>query len=108
MQKVNSYIHPQFSKVVEDKQLFYRVARVEVKAKEKTFAEEGIWFRGHLFPDENFPKESQQTDEELISKFRFHAAPILTSRQVDKVPQAVLHLEEVGNTAELMQMVTRY
>lgn len=108
MQKVNGYVHPQFSKATEDRKLMYRIARVEVKAKGKVFAEEGIWYKGHLFPDENFPKESQQTDEELVSKFRFHAAQILTSRQVEKVPQAILHLEELGNTAELLQLVRRH
>jgi len=106
MQKVDNYTHPGYSKMEVDKQLLQRLNHVEVEAKGKTFVQEGVWFRGRLYPDTNYPKESQQTDEELISKFRFHAAKILTSRQVDKAPQVVLQLEEIENTAELMQLVT--
>lgn len=107
MQKVDNYTHPGYSKMGVDKQLLQRLGHVEVKAKGKTFVQEGVWFRGRLYPDTHYPKESQQTDEELIGKFRLHAASILTSRQIGEAPQVILRLEEIENTAELMRLVTR-
>ncbi|MFC1815662.1 MmgE/PrpD family protein [Thermodesulfobacteriota bacterium] len=107
MKKVDNYSHPNYSKIGIDKQLLQRPHRVEVKTNNETFVKEGVWFRGRLYPDTNYPKETQQPDEELISKFRFHAAGTLTTRQVNMAPQVVLHLEDIENTAELMKLVTK-
>lgn len=99
MAKVSINPHPDFGKVLlEDSSRW--IARVEVKAKGKSFVAEGASVKGRPFPE-----ETRATDENLAEKFRHNASKILPWHEIDKAVQAILHLEEMENISELMKLV---
>ncbi len=64
-------------------------AKVEVKAKGKTFTEETRYAKGTNFTD------LRATDEELIEKFRGNAARVLTEEKIHKAVECIFGLEKV-------------
>ena len=105
MQKITVYPHPEFGEIIQ-KMPGVHIAKVEVEAKGKTYAEEGLHVRGHFYRGHTYPEEARQSDEWLINKFQRNAAKVLPSFKIDKAPQAILELEKMKNVYELMKLVT--
>jgi hypothetical protein len=65
-----------------------------------TFKETGPHPKGGWYAD-----ELRNTNEELVKKFTNNASRILPSDKTSRAAQALLELEKVENTAELMEMI---
>ena len=74
------------------------VHSVEVVAKGQTFKEE-ITTPGIL-------TEKQFTDADVIAKFQHNASGVLPRAKVEQAQKAIVDLENVTNTAEMMKSVT--
>lgn len=99
MKKVSVEVHPE-SAEAKRKDPRSWLARVEVRAKGKTFTEERMYAKGTAFTD------SRATDEELVEKFRGNASKLLTEDKIDKAIKLLFELERVDNIQDLMKQVT--
>ncbi len=74
-------------------------ARVEVKAKGKTYMEETRYAKGTNFTD------LRTTDDELINKFHSNAARVLTEDKINKAMECILGLDKVNDIRELISLL---
>ncbi len=74
-------------------------ARVEVKAKGKTYMEETRYAKGTNFTD------LRTTDDELINKFHSNAARVLTEDKINKATECILGLDKVNDIRELISLL---
>lgn len=100
MKKVTIHPHPEFGKVYLENPKCW-LSCVEVKAKGKTFIEEGISAKGRPYPE-----ESRATDGDLVKKFQHNASFILPCHKIDNASKIILELEEIQNISDLIKLVT--
>jgi 2-methylcitrate dehydratase PrpD len=102
MSKVTHEVHPDYVKL-RTGNAAAQPARVEIKARGKTFVGEQQYPKGSRSPDPT----SYMTDEELIAKFRVNAEGVLTDRVAAEVVDAVMNLERVGDITTIMRKLGR-
>ena len=73
---------------------------VEVKAKGKTYYEEGTFPWGTAFTD------FEMTDGDLVDKFKRCASKVLDQEKINRVVEHVLELEKVENVGVIMEQLT--
>jgi 2-methylcitrate dehydratase PrpD len=74
-------------------------ARVEVKAKGRTYKEETLYAKGTNFT------ELRATDDELVEKFRSNAARLLTENKIDRAVECIFGLDEVEDVTKLTSLL---
>jgi 2-methylcitrate dehydratase PrpD len=79
-----------------------RPARIEVKARGKTFLGESLFPRGSVTPD----PATRLTNDDLAEKFIGNAEGILSTEQTDKALRMMWRLEDVENVRELIALVS--
>lgn len=77
------------------------ISSVEVAARGKTFIEERRWIKGNPYPD-----SARMTDKELIEKFKNNASRVLPSNKIDRAMEAVMEIEKLMSTRELISQIT--
>ena len=101
MEKVTYQPHPDFAKtLLEDPRA--RLAKVEVKARGKTFVEERKYPKGSPSSD----KSTYTTNDELAAKFRDNAAAILLPDRINEAIDALLNLEKVADIRDVVKLVS--
>jgi 2-methylcitrate dehydratase PrpD len=100
MKKVSFKMHPNFEKEASAGPGRH-IGKVEVVARGKTYMEERLYPRGT--PGTEFAL----TDKELEEKFRHNASRILTEGKINGAVKAILELEKLENTRELIGLITR-
>ncbi|MDR6855663.1 hypothetical protein [Variovorax guangxiensis] len=98
MDKISFEVHPDYEKLVTGNAAS-RPARIEVRARGKSFVEEARYPKGSPSPD---PK-STMTTEELVAKFVRNAEGVIDSRIVDQAVTQLLNLDKVEDFASLMR-----
>jgi 2-methylcitrate dehydratase PrpD len=99
MDRITTEVHPDYAKAISS-HAASRPARIELKARGKTFVDEKSYPKGSPSPD----PESYMTNEELAQKFRVNAEGMLLASHVDGIIDAVFNLERVSNFASVMAM----
>jgi 2-methylcitrate dehydratase PrpD len=100
MKKVTLEVHPDYVKHLTNHPAS-RPARVELKARGKTFVGERLYPKGSPSPD----PASTMTTEELVLKFRHNADGMVAPARLDSVVDALLNLDKVGDIASLMRQM---
>ncbi|OGA27667.1 MAG: hypothetical protein A3I01_02090 [Betaproteobacteria bacterium RIFCSPLOWO2_02_FULL_65_24] len=96
MDKVSHEPHPDYMRMLREDPNS-RLAKVEVRARGRTFVEESKYPRG----SQSLPG-TRMSDEELIAKFKRNAARGLPWRKIDRAVEQVMGLEEVQDVAALV------
>jgi 2-methylcitrate dehydratase PrpD len=78
-----------------------RPVRIEIDARESTFAGEGRYPKGTPSPD---PSSTMTTDE-LVQKFRTNAEGVLSQPHTDAVIDLVLNLDHVDDVRKLTRLL---
>jgi 2-methylcitrate dehydratase PrpD len=75
-------------------------ARVEVKAKGKTYTAEALYMRGTNFT------ERMVTDDELMEKFRHNASRQLIPSRIERAIESIWNLDKAREVSELTSALT--
>ncbi|WP_346011878.1 MmgE/PrpD family protein [Streptomyces sp. SID3343] len=102
MDRVTYEVHPDYVELISGNPAS-RPARIEVSARGTTFVGERRYPKGSKSPE----PETTMTTDELVTKFRGHAEGVLPDANIDRVVDAVLDLETVGDFGEVMSLVGR-
>lgn len=102
MDKISFEVHPDYEKLVTSNAAS-RPARIEVRARGKSFVEEARYPKGSPSPD---PK-STMTTEELVAKFVRNAEGVIDARKVDQAVTQLLNLDQIEDFANLMRLLTK-
>jgi 2-methylcitrate dehydratase PrpD len=95
-EKVEYEVHPGYaSGLAQDSAS--RPARVEVRARGRTFVGEAAYPKGSLSPD----PRTKMSNDEISSKFVGNAEGVLAPRQIDRALQRLWNLEHVDSVGEL-------
>ena len=100
MDRITTEVHPDYVKQL-DSNAASRPARVELRARGKTYVEEKLYPKGSPSPD----PQSRMTNDELAQKFRHNAEGVLSPSNIDAVVDAVQNLEKVANIASIMSLL---
>lgn len=102
MNKVTLETHPTYFQSISA-DISSRPSRVEIRARGQTFAAEKMFPKGTPSAD----PATYMTTEELVGKFRQFVDGILPAPTIDRVIDAVLHLEQVDDFGEIMRLLVR-
>ena len=102
MNKVTHQVHPDYVKLLSSNAAS-RPAKIEVRARGRTFVGEKRYPKGSPSPD---PASTMTTDE-LVAKFMHNAEDAIPRRNVDAIVSAVLHLESVEDIGTLMRLAAK-
>ncbi|MGY2488656.1 MmgE/PrpD family protein [Cupriavidus sp. CP313] len=97
MDKVTHEVHPDYVALLSG-HAASRPAKIEVSARGRTFVGERRYPKGSPSPD----PASYMSTEELVQKFRDNARDVIPEAKIARVVDAVLDLENVGNTASIL------
>lgn len=100
MNKVTHEVHPNYVELLAG-HAASRPARIEVRARGKTFVGERRYPKGSPSPEPT----SLMTNDELVAKFRRNTEEVISTARIDEVIDTVFHLENLGNVASLMRML---
>jgi len=98
MEKVTHEIHPDYTKRLAEHPSA-RPARVEIKARGKTFVGEKLYPKGMRSPD----PASFMTTDELVAKFRHNAEGVIAPGAVDALIDDLLSLEKFDDIGPLLR-----
>ena len=101
MNKVTYELHPRYIEEL-DKDARSRLAKVEVKARNKLFTEERLYPKGAPSPI----SDTFMTTDELAGKFRNAAQRILPLYKMDDAINAILELEKIKDISKLIQLIS--
>ncbi len=100
MEKVHYEVNPDYAdRLIADPAS--RPARIEIKARGKTFVGEALYPKGSLSPD----PASKMTNDEISMKFRRNAAGVLPSDRIEQALEQLWNLEHVEDVRELMKLL---
>ncbi|MGF1237352.1 MmgE/PrpD family protein [Streptomyces sp. NPDC004684] len=102
MDKVEYETHPDYVKLLSGNAAS-RPAKIEVTARGRTFVGERRYPKGSKSPEPG----TAMTNDELVAKFRGHAEGVLAEAAVDRLVDAVLHLEDVEDFGSVMRLTAR-
>ncbi|MEU2441177.1 MmgE/PrpD family protein [Streptomyces rubradiris] len=102
MDKVDYAVHPDYVKLLAGNAAS-RPAKIEVTARGTTFVGERRYPKGSKSPEAG----TTMTDDELVAKFRGHAQGVLAEADIERVADAVLHLERVDDIRAVMGLLRR-
>ncbi|MEU3528728.1 MmgE/PrpD family protein [Streptomyces sp. NPDC038707] len=102
MDKVDYAVHPDYVKLLAGNAAS-RPAKIEVTARGTTFVGERRYPKGSKSPEAG----TAMTDDELVAKFRGHAQGVLAEADIERVADAVLHLERVDDIRGVMGLLRR-
>jgi 2-methylcitrate dehydratase PrpD len=95
--KVQYEVHPDYAgRLAGD--AASRPARIEVKARGRTFTGEAAYPKGSLSPDPG----TKMTNDEISAKFVGNAEGVLSPKAIDQALELLWNLERVDNVAALM------
>lgn len=100
MDKVHYEVHPDYSKQLAANPAA-RPARIEVKARGRTFVGESVFPRGSVTPD----PATRLTNDDLADKFAGNAEGIISDEQIDRALRMMWRLEDVDDVRELIGLV---
>jgi 2-methylcitrate dehydratase PrpD len=98
MDKVKVEPHPEYEKALKEDS-GSRIGRVEIVARGKKFSEERRYRKGSPATE-----ETKMRDKELVDKFRHNAVRVLTSEKIERLPEMILHLEDIDDISSLAKM----
>lgn len=100
MEKVHYEVNPDYAdRLAADPAS--RPARIEVKARGKTFVGEALYPKGSLSADPS----TRMTNDELSAKFRRNAEGVLPSDRIERALEQLWNLEHVQDVRELMKLL---
>lgn len=102
MDKVTHEVHPDYVKLLTG-HAASRPAKVELRARGKTFVAEKRYPKGSPSPE----PDSRMTNDELVQKFRHGADGVLSPASIDSIVDAVLDLENAPDIGTIMSMAGR-
>jgi 2-methylcitrate dehydratase PrpD len=101
MDKVSFEVHPDYEKLVTG-HAASRPARLEVRARGKSFVGESRYPKGSPSPDPT----TTMTNEELVAKFARNAEGVIAASKVDQAITHLIELEKVEDFATVMRLLT--
>lgn len=99
MEKVTHEVHPDYVKLLSGNAAS-RPAKVEVRARGRTFVGERRYPKGSRSPEPG----SFMTDEELVAKFLTNVDGLLQRENAERIVEAAMALEAVGDFGEIMRL----
>ncbi len=102
MDKVTHEVHPDYVKLLTT-QGASRPAKLELRARDRTFTGEKRYPKGSPSPDPT----TAMTDEEMVAKFRHNADGVLTPAQADQLVEMTMELEQVADVSALVRQAAR-
>lgn len=100
MEKVHYEVNPDYAdRLAADPAS--RPARIEVKARGKTFVGEALYPKGSPSPDPS----TTMTNDELSAKFRRNAEGVLPPDRIERALDQLWNLERVRNTRDLTKLL---
>jgi 2-methylcitrate dehydratase PrpD len=97
MDKVHYEVHPDYAgRLAGD--AASRPARIEVKARGKTFVGEASYPKGSLSPDPS----TRMTNDDISAKFASNAEGVLSRHSIDRALDQLWNLERVDNVGALV------
>jgi len=99
MDRITTEVHPDYAKALTG-HAASRPARIELQARGQTFVEEKNYPKGSPSPD----PASFMTNEEMAQKFRNNAEGVLPPSNIDRLIDAVWHLERFENVASVIAL----
>jgi 2-methylcitrate dehydratase PrpD len=101
MEKVHYEVHPDYAgRLAGD--AASRPARIEVKARGKTFVGEAFYPKGSLSPD----PATRLTNDEISAKFVSNAEGVLEPRAIDRALQQLWNVEQVASVGALVETLS--
>lgn len=97
MQKVRTLPHPGFEAALAENP-HSRIGKVEIDARNTTFAEERRFRKGSPATP-----ETRMSDAEIVAKFKHNAGRILTAEAMDRLADGILRLEDADDIETLAQ-----
>lgn len=101
MDKVRLEVHPD-SANAHAQNPSSRPSRVEIRARGQTFIGDRMFPKGTPSPD----SASFMSTDELVAKFRGFVDGLVPAATLDRVVDAVLHLEQVADFGDVMRQLT--
>jgi len=101
MDKVQYEIHPDYSRQLAANPAS-RPAKIEVKARGKTFIEESLYPRGSITPD----PMTRMTNQQISMKFRGNAQGVLSLNHIDVILEKLWGLEREKNIKEVIKLIS--
>lgn len=98
MDRTTHEVHPDYVEMLSGNAAS-RPARIEISARGETFVGERRYPKGSKSPE----PETTMTNDELVAKFRRNADGILPESNLDRIVDAVLNLESVGDISSIMK-----
>jgi len=102
MDRIHFEVHPDYEELLTGNPAS-RPARIEVRARGKSWVGEKRYPKGSPSPDPS----TRMTNEELVAKFARNAEGVLTPRQVDQAVTQLLSLEKVEDFSGVMKLLTK-
>jgi 2-methylcitrate dehydratase PrpD len=102
MDRVTTEVHPDYAKAMAGNAAA-RPARVEIRARGRTFVETKNYPKGSPSPE----AESYMTDAELSAKFRHNCEGVLPPAQADAAIDAIMNLEGATDFGSVMRLCGR-
>lgn len=98
MDRTTHEVHPDYVEMLSGNAAS-RPARIEISARGETFVGERRYPKGSKSPE----PETTMTNDELVAKFHRNADGILPEANLDRIVDAVLNLESVGDISSIMK-----
>lgn len=102
MDKVSFEIHPDYENLLVDNAAS-RPARIEVRARGRSFVGEKRYPKGSLSPD----PQTRMTNAELAAKFDRNAEGAVAPRNVAHAIDALLSLEDVSDISSVIRLLSK-
>lgn len=102
MERVTSELHPDYVKLLSG-HAASRPARVEIRARGRTFVEEKRYPKGSPSPE----ADTTMTDEQLIAKFRHNAQEVLPGSAIDALIDTSMNLERMADFGRVMRWTSQ-
>ncbi len=102
MDKITFEVHPEYENLVTGNAAS-RPARIEVKARGKSWIGEKRFPKGSPSPDPT----TTMSNEELVAKFARNAEGVIAPRNIDLVVKQLLGLEQVEDFSAVMRLLSQ-
>ena len=103
MKRITTEVHPDYVKLLESNAAS-RPARVEIKARGKTFVGVKRYPKGSPSPE----PDSRMSNDELIAKFNHNADGVISTSAADRMVELVFGLEKVADVGAFMKLAGSY